>query len=161
MAIERWFLKIDGIVGGSVDAAHQGEIDVESWSWGLTNGSSITGGSGSSSARPVFQDIQFVTSLSQASPVLFLACAQGRHLRSAILSGVPITAGGSTTSLKVTMADVIISSFQLGDSAAAAPSQQFSMRYERVTITYVPQSPSGAPAAEVTAGWDVKQNRPI
>jgi type VI protein secretion system component Hcp len=35
MAIERWFLKIDGVVGGSDDTAHQGEIDVESWSWGF------------------------------------------------------------------------------------------------------------------------------
>ena len=43
VATERWFLKLDGIAGESTDAAHKGEIDVESWSWGVSNRGSTVG----------------------------------------------------------------------------------------------------------------------
>src|SRR5262245_59145766 len=43
---ESWFLKVDGIEGGSTSPVHKGEIDIESWSWGLTATSAGGGGGG-------------------------------------------------------------------------------------------------------------------
>ena len=40
---EQWFLKIDGIEGESTNDLHKGEIDVESWSWGVQSGSPASG----------------------------------------------------------------------------------------------------------------------
>ena len=37
VATERWFLKLDGIAGESTHASHKDEIDVESWSWGVSH----------------------------------------------------------------------------------------------------------------------------
>ena len=50
---DRWFLKIDGIDGDSTSVQHKGEIDVQSWSWGVTQtGSSSGGGGGAVPAGP-------------------------------------------------------------------------------------------------------------
>lgn len=38
-----YFLKIDGIEGESQDAAHRGQIDLESWSWGATPAAAAEG----------------------------------------------------------------------------------------------------------------------
>src|SRR6187549_606669 len=72
---ERWFLKIDGIVGDSIDANHKGEIDVLSWSWGVTHagGGAGPGGGGGGAGKASFQDFHFVSRISKASPALFLS----------------------------------------------------------------------------------------
>ena len=41
---DRWFLKIDGIDGDSTSVQHKGEIDVQSWSWGVIQAGSSSGG---------------------------------------------------------------------------------------------------------------------
>ena len=85
---DRWFLKIDGIDGDSTSVQHKGEIDVQSWSWGVTQtGSSGGGGGGGGAGRAVFQDFHFVSRISKASPALFLACATGQHHKDATLTG--------------------------------------------------------------------------
>ena len=47
MAVD-FFLKLDGIKGESADAKHKDEIDIESFSWGMTQPASshLAGGAG-------------------------------------------------------------------------------------------------------------------
>ena len=86
---ERWFLKLDGIAGESTDVAHKGEIDIDSWSWGVSNTRlDVGGGGGGGAGKASFQDFHFVSRISKASPALFLACASGSHIKEALLSGV-------------------------------------------------------------------------
>ena len=40
------FIKMDGITGELADAKHRGEIDVLSWSWGVTLSTSAGGAGG-------------------------------------------------------------------------------------------------------------------
>ena len=76
---ESWFLKIDGVQGESTDISHKDEIGVLSWSWGVSHPSGVGTGSGGGAGKAAFQDFQFVTRVSKASPVLFLSCATGTH----------------------------------------------------------------------------------
>ena len=46
MATVDFFLKIEGIEGESEDRAHKGEIEILSWSWGVTNAGTSGGGGG-------------------------------------------------------------------------------------------------------------------
>lgn len=40
------FIKLDGIEGESLDAAHKGEIQVLRWEWGVSQTSNMHSGSG-------------------------------------------------------------------------------------------------------------------
>src|SRR5690349_6263455 len=84
---ESWFLKIDGIEGESLDKVHKGEIDVESWSWGVLNEGSHGSGGGGVAGRASFDDFHFLARISKASPQLFLSCATGAHHKTATLTG--------------------------------------------------------------------------
>jgi len=159
---ERWFLKLDGIPGESTDAAHKGEIDVESWSWGVSNSGSSSSGGGGGAGKASFQDFHFITRISQASPALFLACATGSHLKEANLSGVRnVGKGKGTDFLKYKLSDVLVTSVQQGDTEPDVPSEQFSLNFAKVQVSYFPQSASGKIGSPVTAGYDVKANKKI
>ena len=157
---ERWFLKIDGITGESTDVSHNGEIDVESWSWGLSQSGSPGSGGGGGAGKVSFQDFHFVGRISKASPALFLACASGSHIKTATLSGV--RGAGKVKNaefLKVKIMDALITSYLVGDSGDTVPTDQFSLNFSKVELSYTSQSAKGKAEPPVTASWDLKQSK--
>ncbi len=159
---ERWFLKIDGIVGESTDASHKDEIDVLSWSWGVTQSGGGAVGGGAGAGKAAFQDFQFVSRIGKASPKLFLSCATGTHHKTAALSGVRTGAkGASSEFLKYKLSDVVITSDQYSGSEGDIPVEQFSLNYSKIEVTYTPQTPTGAVGTAVKAAFDVKANKKL
>jgi type VI secretion system secreted protein Hcp len=158
---ESWFLKIDGIEGESTDAAHKGEIDVQAWSWGVSQTGGAPG-SGGGSGKADFQDFHFVARISKASPQLFLACATSTHHKVAALSGVR-SAGKSKAAdfLKYKLSDVQVTSVQHSDGESGPPMEQFSLNYSKFEISYSPQTATGQLGPAVVAGFDLKQNKKI
>jgi type VI secretion system secreted protein Hcp len=160
MAAERWFLKLDGIIGESTHSAHKDEIDVESWSWGVSNSGSSSGGGGGGAGKASFQDFHFVSRISKASPALFTACASGSHIKEALLSGVR-GAGKGIDYLKYKLRDVLVTSLMQSDTDAEPPVEQFSLSYSKVEWSYTPQSSSGKAGTPIKAGWDLKTNKKL
>jgi type VI secretion system secreted protein Hcp len=157
---ERWFLKIDGIAGESTNAAHAGEIDVDSWSWGVSRGGSGGSGSGGGAGKASFDDFHFVSRISAASPKLLDACATGSHIKQATLSGARSSGkskGGDY--LKYQLSDIVVTGVQQlgGDDQVAT--QQFSLNYSKVEVTYTPQTASGKLGPPVTFGYDIKTTK--
>jgi type VI secretion system secreted protein Hcp len=111
MALFDAFLKLDGIKGESADAKHKGEIDIASFSWGMSQtGVSATGGGGGAGKVKV-HDISFVKKTDAASPLLFLNCANGAHIKEA--NFVVRKAGGEQLEyLKIKLTDVLVSSYK-------------------------------------------------
>ena len=97
MAAVDLFLKIDGIQGESKDAKHANEIDVDAFSWGETNVVSNAGG-GRGAGKVAMQDFHFTKRLDTASPMLFLACASGKHFPKAVLTARKAGQASRTTS---------------------------------------------------------------
>ena len=115
MAVD-YFLKLDGIDGESKDSKHTGEIDLESFSWGETQTGSHSFGGGGGAGKVQMQDFHFVMKANKASPKLFLACAEGEHIKKGVL--VCRKAGKEQQEfLKVTMSDLLVSSFQTSGSS--------------------------------------------
>lgn len=130
------FLKIEGIEGESTDKTHPGEIEVMSFSWGVTQTGSAGGGGGGGAGKAVNQDFHFTTAVSKASPVLMLACATGRHLPSALLT-LRKAGGQAIEFVKIRMQDVLISSYQTGGAADdGAPTDQVSLNFVKIDFTY-------------------------
>ena len=80
MAHVDYFLKIEGVDGESTDDKHKGEIQLESWSVGGTNGGSFGSGGGSGSGKVALQDFHIVKKTDKASAKLLAACCTGQHL---------------------------------------------------------------------------------
>lgn len=161
MAVVDYFLKIAGIDGESTDIAHKGEIDIESWAWGEFQAGGPAAGGGAGAGKVSMNDFSFVMKLNKASPKLFLACAQGEHIKSAWLTAR--RAGGKQTDyfLKWSFADVLVSSYQTGGSESAGPSEQVSFRFSKIEVEYKGQKPDGSLSPSIKAGWNLKMNKKV
>jgi type VI secretion system secreted protein Hcp len=161
MAAVDYFLKIAGIDGESIHDAHKGEIDIESWAWGESNPGGSAAGTGAGSGRITMNDFSFVMKLSKASPRLFLACAQGEHIKSAWLTAN--RAGGKQNDyfLKWSFGDLLISSYQTGASDGASPTDQVSFNFSKIEVEYKEQKPDGSLSSPIKAGWDLKTSKKI
>ena len=103
------FAKIGDIKGESLDDKHKDEIEVLSWSWGVTNAGTRRGGGGGGAGKASFHDLSFTHNIDKASPVLMQACATGEHLKEATITHRK-AGKGQQEFLIVKMSDVIITS---------------------------------------------------
>jgi type VI secretion system secreted protein Hcp len=151
------FLKVDGIPGESVDDKHKNEIDVESWSWGLTQ----TGGVGRLAGTPSFSDFHFTKRTDRASVPLFFRSASGARISEATLT-VSRDGEARFEFLTITFSDLLVSSFQQGSAEGAErPTEQISFNYEKIKVEYIPVKADGTADAPVSVTWDLKKNEKV
>jgi type VI secretion system secreted protein Hcp len=155
--VEDYFLKIDGIAGESRDAKHKDEIELVSFSWGLTQAGGGVVGGGAGAGRAKFHDFQFVMHVSKASPQLMLASASGKHIKEAQLS-VRRAGKEQLEYLKIKFTDVLISSFEEAAAGGEPPQETLAFNYSKIELDYRPQQPAGQPGAAIKAGWDLQHN---
>lgn len=157
-AASDYLLELDGIKGESKDLKHPGTIDIESYSWGMTHSSG--GGGGAGAGKVKFHDISVKKQIDSSSAKLFQACATGEHIKKAVLY-VRKAGGSQTEYLKITLSDVLVSSYKTGSQAPAGEgeTESVSLNFAKVSIEYRPTNPDGSAGAPVKAGWDVKANK--
>jgi type VI secretion system secreted protein Hcp len=161
MAVD-YFLKIDGIPGESKDSKHKNEIDVLSWSWGESQTGTHSGGGGGGAGKVSMQDFHFTMAINKATPKLILACANGEHIKNAILTCRK--AGKEQQEfLKFTFTDLLISSYQTGGSGGGGeiPVEQISFNYAKMEFEYREQKADGTLEGPVKAGYDLKTNKAV
>jgi type VI secretion system secreted protein Hcp len=159
MAID-YFLRIDGVPGESLDAKHKGEIDVEAWSWGEAH-PVPPGGGGAGSGKVQMQDFNFTAKFSKASPSLMLACASGKHFKSAVLTARK-AAKSQQDFLTFSLSDVLVSAYQTGGAEGeVVPGDSVSLNFAKIQVEYKQLNPDGSLGASIKAGWDAKQNKQL
>ena len=161
MAAFDYFLKIEGIEGESSAARHKGEIDIESWSWGEARSVAAGAGGGAGAGKVSMQDVSFTMKLSKASPKLFLACAEGNHIKAAWLTAQRAAGKETDYFLKWTFSDLLVSSYQTGAVDGDRPLEQISLNFAKIEVEYKAQKPDGSFGGAFKAGWDVKTNKKI
>jgi type VI secretion system secreted protein Hcp len=157
-AASDYFLKIDGVEGESTDEQHQGEIEIQSFSWGMSNSSTFSGGTGGGAGKVSMQDIHFTRRLDKASPKLMLACATGQHIPSAKLFCRKAGADGKPVEYyTITLSDVLVSSVSAGGSSGdVIPTESISLNFAKIEWQYVPVSPDGRLEEPVRAEFDLR-----
>jgi type VI secretion system secreted protein Hcp len=157
MAVD-YFLKVDGVPGESADAKHKGEIDVLAVSWGVSQTGSPAKGGGVGAGKAVFDDLLVVARTSKASPALWLACAQGKHIKTAVLTCR--RAGKAPVEfLKITLSDVLVASYELDGSDEEPPLDQVALAYGKIETAYTPVDATGKLQTPVKAAWDLKAGK--
>ena len=152
------FLRLDGIEGESTDSRHAGEIDVGSWSFGVTNPDPGHLGGGGGVGRATFSDLTVVKQLDRATPALLRNAAAGTHVASAQLS---VTTEGEAPRdlLTVGLEDVLVTGVLLS-GAEGRPTENVSLAFRTLRVTYQAQRPDGS-LEPVPLGWDVANGHPV
>ena len=148
MAVD-YFLKLDTIPGGSTDKAHKDEIELEAFSWGAANAARGGAGGGAGAGKVQLNDLSVTMAAGVASPKLFLACASGTHLKSAILTAR--RAGEKAQDFMVVkLTDVVVTSYQIAGSAGGdALHDGATLGYAKVELEFRPQKADGSAVAHV------------
>ena len=160
MAVD-YFLKLDGIPGESTDAKHKGEIDLVAFSWGVSQAGSSGPGVGVSAGKAIFDDLLAVARTSKASPKLWLACASGQHLTTAVLTCRKGSGKTPVEFLKITLSDVTITSYEIDGSDEELPLDQVALAFAKVETEFVSVDATGKAQPAVTTGWDLKKNAKV
>jgi type VI secretion system secreted protein Hcp len=153
------FLKLDGIKGESQDSKHKEEIDVMSYSFGASQSGTMAYGGGGGAGKVQFQDLSFTHRVDKASPVLFLHCANGGHIKEATLTNRK--AGKEQQEyLVIKLYDVLVSSVQQSDSAGGdLPVDNVTLNFAKIEMEYKEQKKDGTLGAGVKFNWDQKLNK--
>jgi type VI secretion system secreted protein Hcp len=151
------FLKIKGIEGESADGAHPNEIDVLSYSWGISQTGTMSYGGGGGAGKANFGDFNFMMRMNKATPKLMNACATGEHIPEAILSCRK--AGGKQQDYMIyTFSDLLISSYQTSASSEE-PTESISFNYSKMKMEYKIQDAKGELKAGPIFKYDIKANK--
>jgi type VI secretion system secreted protein Hcp len=151
------FAKIGDIKGESLDDKHKDEIEVLSFSWGVSNTGSMASGSGGGEGKATFHDLSFVHNVDKASPVLMQACATGTHLKDATITHRK-AGQGQQEFMIVKMNDVIITSVTHGGSGDGH-SENVSLAFAKVNVEYKPQKADGSLDAGIHFKYDLKAQK--
>ena len=154
-----FFLQITGVPGESTDAKHKSWIDVMSWSFGESNPGSLQSGGGGGAGKVQMSDFNFMSRMSKASPKLFLACANGQHMKEAKLVGVH-SGPMQQEYLTWTFSDVLVSSYQTsGSEGGDDVMDSVSLAFSKVRVEYKLQKADGSLDKAISAGYDLKSNK--
>jgi type VI secretion system secreted protein Hcp len=131
-----YFLQIDGIKGESQARGHKGEIEILSFSWGVSNAGAKTGGGGGA-GKVQMSDFSIIKYMDSSSPQLFEACCSGQPIQNASLTIARKAGGGQQEFFKIKLTDVLISSVSPGGATGGntEPLEQISFNFARVDIS--------------------------
>lgn len=149
------FLKLKGITGESGDRDHKDEIQVLAWDWGVSASEGLPGGASRGDTR----NLVVTHRVDAASPALMIYCVRGTIIPSAVLtmrkaSGDRPLPYFTAKMDKVRVADVVTTLRPDGET-----SEMVSLAFEKVEVTYTPQTGTGGGSGAVTQQWDIKEGR--
>jgi type VI secretion system Hcp family effector len=156
------FLKIDGIEGEARHIQFAGAIELVSWSWGISQSTSLAGGGGGAGKANI-QTLNFTKAVDSSSPDLLHYCATGQHIRRVTLTVVDPKHGGQGF-LQLNLHDVIVNGVSVGDSSENTQGgvlENVSLHFRKVEYAYTPRTADGALAPAKSFGWDQAINAPF
>ena len=154
------FARIGDIKGESQDSKHPDEIDVLSWSWGVSQSGSVAHGGGGGAGKATFQDLSFTHRIDRATPSLFKACATGQHLKDATITVRRGGGRGQAEFLVIKLEDVIVTSVSdAGTADGDPPFEAISLAFGKVDLDYRPQKADGSLDSALDFAFDVTTNK--
>ncbi|MGD8106460.1 Hcp family type VI secretion system effector [Pantoea sp. FN0302] len=146
--MESVFLKIAGLTGESQDAAHQGWIDVKSYSWGVHRNGNVAG-----PAASRYKNLTVHCPIDKATAAVLLFASNGNRIKAIQLSFCK-AGNGMIESCRLTLENVIVIDANLDHISEAA----YAFQADKVKFQYWEQTAAGIKGAESRMGWDIKNS---
>jgi type VI secretion system secreted protein Hcp len=153
------YLQIDGIPGEALDDKHKDWIEILSYSHIMDQPTSNTRSSagGAATGRTVHGDFVIEKYLDKASPKLYEAVSNGKHIKKMKLE-VCRAGGGQLKYFEVTLEEVLISNITLEKprDGETVPYERVSLNYGKIEWIYTQQKrQDGSGGGNVTAKYDL------
>ena len=148
------FLKLDGVKGESKDSKHADEIEILSFSFGVTNSGTASTGGGLGAGKATFSSFRFNKLYDRSSPALFEGTATGEHFKTATFAFRRKGADNPADFLTIKLEDVLISSYQQGGTKEPPLLESTSLDAAKVAIEYRLDN-----GDSVKASYDLKANK--
>jgi len=149
------YLHIEGVDGPSTSSP--GNIDVLSFSWGVSQTSTYGAGASGKEAkagRANFSDLTIMKVLDKTTPLLADHCASGDILKDVyILYDKPV-GDKQQAYFRIYLKDALITSVQLSGSNEN-PSESVSFAFQGVEYAYAPEKDDGSLDAAIRKGYDL------
>lgn len=157
MAVDA-FLKMD-LKGESVVDGHENEIQILSWSWGMSQTGTTHRGTGGGAGKVNVLDLNFTHFVDSASPNLALACCTGKHFKEAVLT-VRKAGEKPLDYFILTMTDVIVTSVSTGGSQGEEMiTENVTLNFAKLKESYQPQDNKGGKAGgAIEIEYDIAKN---
>lgn len=152
-------LKIKDIPGESAVKSHTGEIDVLSWSWGMTQSTSAHIATGGGTGSADVHDLTITKYVDAASPNLIARCFDGHDVGPATLTCIKVGGkAGPIDYVKITMPKtVIVSSVSSGEKeivdgkATDRFIETVSLSFAKVNFEYTGQKDDQSKGATISS----------
>lgn len=157
------YAKFDGVSGESTDDKHKEWIEVLSFSWGLSQPTSVSSATGGRSAERVnVSDFSIMKSVDTSTPHLMQRCCDGKHLKSVEIE-LCLASGDKHPYMKYTFDDCIVSSVQVsGSGGGDKPTEQISVNFGKYKVEYTPVDQQGKAGSKVgPLGWNLEENKKV
>jgi type VI secretion system secreted protein Hcp len=124
----------------------------------MTNSGSAHVGGGAGSGKVNVQDLCVSKYVDSSSPKLMLACCNGTHYASALLT--VLKAGGNPIEyITIKLQTVLIAGLTTGGSLMEDRlTENLILNFAKVSLDYTPQDDKGGAGTAIPFGWDVAAN---
>ena len=154
MAVDVFF-NIEGVKGESKDEKHPDEIQILSYSWGITQTGTMAYGGGGGGGKGNVSDFSFMKRVDSATSRLVNSAQTGEHFKKALLT-VRKAGGKQEEYMKMTFWDLLVTSIQFSASSEE-PMESVSINFAKYKTEYAPQKEDGSLLPYIESEYDLKQ----
>jgi len=149
-AASDYFLKFDGINGGSLQKGHEKSIEFTSFNWGVSIAPTRPGGSG---GKPSFSDFFWTQNMDVSSTALFGAL--GTNIKTAVVDFTSLIGGQNQTYFRMSFDNVFLTDLTYSGSNGNPVGLAGSFAYDKVTLDYWAQDQTGRLIKSPSASYDL------
>ena len=154
------YIKFDGVDGEAVEKDHKAWSDLLSFGQGLHQPGSGATGATRRRGDVILEDISCAKELDKASPKIAEAVCKGKVFP---IVEIDLTASytdeGRVTYYRYEMKNVMVTSYNISGSGQAedVPSEDFSLNFEEIKVTYTENDSKGKKKGAVEYSWKVEE----
>lgn len=156
------FLKIEGVNGESTREGFEKWIEIDNFSWGASNPTTIgPGTTGAAGGRVSLHGFSFMKRSDSASAEIFSHCCHGKHFPKAKVTMLKATGDKKPLEFLVyEFEEVFVDAVSWGASRGDnEPQENVTFAFGKITVNYMPQTKTGAPGSPIRTSWDVTSGK--
>jgi type VI secretion system secreted protein Hcp len=151
------FIKFEGgkvvkVKGEATAKDHEDWLDIESFSWGVSQTGTMGMGTGGGAGKAHGQDIVISKRVDRATPNLFASITTGNHFDKATIE-VRKAGGSQMVYYQIVLEHVFVTSLNNAGGGDLI-SESFSLNFASMALTYYPQADQGSQEGAVEAKYN-------
>jgi type VI secretion system secreted protein Hcp len=154
------YIKFDGVDGEAQDKDHKAWSDLVSFSQGVSQPGGGSTGPTRRRGDAILDDVVCVKELDKASPKLAESVCKGKvYPKVEIHLTASTTDAGRVTYYAYELKNVMVTSYNISGSGQAedVPTEEFSLNFEEIKVTYTECDSKGSSKGNVEYSWKVEE----